>query len=241
MFIRPFVQENGVLHFTLIDPDKQSPQKAAEVAARAEACGSDGIMIGGSIAGYDDTNRTTEAIKKICKLPTILFPSNAESISEQADYIFWMMLMNSRNRRFLVGEQMKAAPLVKKIDIKTIPMGYIVISMSAKQTTVERVGDVDKILPEDIDKVIAYALTAQYYGMECIYLEAGSGADLPIPPKMVNVAKNILDIPVIVGGGIRDPAAARNLVSAGADVVVTGTISEKDLGMFEKTVLAVKG
>ncbi|MCB1985838.1 MAG: geranylgeranylglyceryl/heptaprenylglyceryl phosphate synthase [Burkholderiales bacterium] len=241
MFIKPLVQEKGILHFTLIDPDKQTPQKAAEVAARAEACGSDGIMIGGSTAGYDDTNKTTEAIKQNCTLPTILFPSNAEGISEQADYIFWMMLMNSQDRRFLVGEQMKAAPYVKKLGIKTIPMGYIVVSTSARPTTVESVGDVDRILPEDMDKVVAYALTAQYYGMECIYLEAGSGADLPIPPKMVNVTKNILEIPVIVGGGIRDPEAARKTVLAGADVVVTGTISEKDLGMFEKIVLAVKG
>ena len=240
MFIKPLLQEKGVLHFTLIDPDKQSPQKAAEVAARAEACGSDGIMIGGSTAGYDDTNRTTEAIKENCKLATILFPSNTEGISEKADYIFWMMLMNSLNRRFLVEEQMKAAPIVKKLGIKTVPMGYIVVSTSERQTTVERVGNVDRIMTEDIDKLIAYALTAQYYGMECIYLEAGSGADFPIPPKMVNVAKNNLDIPVIVGGGIRDPVTARNAVSAGADVVVTGTISEKNLGMFEKIVLAIK-
>jgi len=240
MFIKPLVQEKGVLHFTLIDPDKQSSQKAAEVAARAEACGSDGIMIGGSTAGYDDTNKTTEAIKENCTLPTILFPSNAEGISKKADYIFWMMLMNSQNRRFLVGEQMKAAPYVKKLGIKTVPMGYIVVSTSVIPTTVERVGDVDRISPEEVDKVVAYALTAQYYGMECVYLEAGSGADSPIPPKVVNVTKNILDIPVIVGGGIRDPETARNLVSAGADVVVTGTISENNLDMFEKIVLAVK-
>ncbi len=70
---------------------------------------------------------------------------------------------------------------------------------------------------------------------------AGSGADLPIPPKMVGAAKNVLDIPVIVGGGIREPETARKIVAAGADVVVTGTISETNLGMFEKIVLAVKG
>jgi len=240
MFIEALVQTKGVLHFTLIDPDNQSPEKAAEVAASAEAFGSDGIMIGGSTAGYDDINKTAVAIKKNCKLPSILFPSNAAGVSKHADYIFWMMLMNSQNRRFLVGEQMKAAPYVKELGIKTIPMGYIVVSMSARLTTVEQIGDVDKILPEDVDKVIAYALTAQYYGMECVYLEAGSGADMPIPPKMVSTVKNILDIPVIVGGGIRDLEAARMAVSAGADVVVTGTISEKNLGMLEKIVLAIK-
>ncbi len=174
MFIKPLVQAEGVLHFTLIDPDQQSPQKAAEIAASAEIYGSDGIMIGGSTARYDDTNKTVAAIKKSCKRPTILFPANAEGISKHADYIFWMMLMNSQNRKFLVGEQMKAAPYVKQLGIKTIPMGYIVVSTSARPTTVERIGNVDKILPEDIDKVTAYALTAQYYGMECVYLEAGS-------------------------------------------------------------------
>jgi phosphoglycerol geranylgeranyltransferase len=230
----------GKLHFTLIDPDKQLPEAAGELAALAQSQGSDAIMIGGSTAGHDVTDKVTAAIKAKCKLPTILFPSTAAGLSRHADHIFWMMLMNSTNRRFLVGEQMKAAPYIRKLGIGTIAMGYIVVSTSAKPTTVEMVGEVDRIMPSDVDKAVAYALTAQYYGMECVYLEAGSGADKPVPAEMVKAVKAAIFIPLIVGGGIRDPEAAKAAVSAGADVIVTGTIAERDPSKLGGIIKAVK-
>jgi len=239
-FILKLLGEKGVLHFTLIDPDKQTPEAAGGLAFQAEGFGSDAIMIGGSTAGHEVTDKVTAAIKSKSKLPTILFPSTAACLTSHADYLFWMMLMNSQNRRFLVGEQMKAAPLIRKLGIGTIPMGYVVISTSVKPTTVERVGEVDKILPDEVEKAVAYALTAQYYGMECVYLEAGSGAEKPVPPEMVKAVKSALSIPLIVGGGIRDPEAAKAAVSAGADVIVTGTIAERDPKMLREIIAAVK-
>lgn len=240
MFIKPLIKEKGILHFTLIDPDKQSHQIAAEIAAKVESFGSDGIMIGGSTAGFDETDKATLAIKAKCQLPIILFPSRATGISKHADYIFWMMLLNTFNRKFLVGEQMKAAPFIQKSGIKTIPMGYIVVSTSTIPTTVEQVGDIDKLLEEDLDKTIAYALTAQYFGMECVYLEAGSGADKPVPSKMISAVKAALKIPLIIGGGIKTAKAAKEAVSAGADVIVTGTIAEKNIEKLGKIIAAVK-
>jgi len=230
----------GILHFTLIDPDKQPPEAAGRLAGKAEAYGSDAIMIGGSTAGHEVTDRVAAAIKAECGLPTILFPSTAAGLTRHADYIYWMMLMNSMSRRFLVGEQVKAAPYVKKLGIKTIPMGYIVVSMSSKPTTVERVGEVDRILPGEMDKAVAYALTAEYYGMECVYLEAGSGAEKPVPAEMIRAVKKAVTVPLIVGGGIRDAAAAKAAVEAGADVIVTGTIAERDPEMLGNIIRAVK-
>ncbi|MFH1126184.1 MAG: phosphoglycerol geranylgeranyltransferase, partial [Candidatus Altiarchaeota archaeon] len=160
---------------------------------------------------------------------------------QSADFVFWMMLMNSNNRRFLVGEQMKAAIPLSKSRIKPIPMGYVVVSTSSKPTAVEKVGEVDKIGVKDFEKAISYALTAQYYGMECVYLEAGSGAEKPIPEEMIKKVKAALDIPVIVGGGIRDAETAKRKVKAGADVIVTGTIAEKNPKIVEEIILAIKG
>jgi phosphoglycerol geranylgeranyltransferase len=240
-FLKPLISEKGVLHFTLIDPDKQPAEAAGALAAQAESYGSDAIMIGGSTAGHQVTDAITAGIKAKTKLPTILFPSTAAGLTRHADYIYWMMLMNSQSRRFLVGEQMRAAPYVRKLGIKTIPMGYIVVSTSVKPTTVERVGEVDRILPDEADKAVAYALTAEYYGMECVYLEAGSGADKPVPAGMVSAVKQAISIPLIVGGGIRDPQAAKAAVSAGADVIVTGTIAERDPKKLEGIIAAVKG
>jgi phosphoglycerol geranylgeranyltransferase len=241
VFLRPLMEERGrTLHFTLIDPDKQAPEAAGALAAQAESFGSDAIMIGGSTAGHDATDKVAAAVKARCGLPAILFPSTAAGLTRHAGHIFWMMLMNSQNRRFLVGEQVKAAPFIRKLGIGTISMGYIVVSTSAKPTTVERVGEVDRISPADADKAVAYALTAQYYGMECVYLEAGSGADKPVPAEMVAAVRKAIAIPLIVGGGIRDPEAAREAVNAGADVVVTGTIAERDPAMLSGIISAVR-
>ena len=98
------------LHFTLIDPDKQLPSEAASLAALVEEFQSDAIMVGGSTVGHEVVEDVCRRIKELCSLPVILFPNKAESVSAAADYLFFMMLMNSRDPRFLVGEQVKAAP-----------------------------------------------------------------------------------------------------------------------------------
>ncbi|MBD3387887.1 MAG: geranylgeranylglyceryl/heptaprenylglyceryl phosphate synthase [Candidatus Altiarchaeales archaeon] len=234
------ILKGGKTHFTLIDPDNQSPGNAGELAAKAEEYGSDAIMVGGSTAGNEVTDTVTKAIRRSCNLPTILFPSTAAGVSAHADHIFWMMLMNSKNRRFLVGEQMKAAPHLKKMGVDPIPMGYVVISTSREPTTVEKVGEVDRIGEEDIDKAVAYSLTAEYYGMSCVYLEAGSGADKPVPVEMVRTVRGEISVPLIVGGGMRTPDSVVEVVEAGADVIVTGTIAERDPMMLARIISAVK-
>jgi phosphoglycerol geranylgeranyltransferase len=66
--------------------------------------------------------------------------------------------------------------------------------------------------------------------MHFIYLEGGSGAKDPVPPEMIQMVKKIIDIPLIVGGGIRTKAQALAASSAGADVIVTGNIIETTSG-----------
>ncbi len=239
--IDKMLKERGKLHFTLIDPDMQSPARSGELAALAKEFGSDAIMIGGSTAGGSVTDNATKAIKAATDLPTILFPSKATCLSPKADNIFWMMLMNSTDPKFLVGEQMKAAPLLKASGVNPIPMGYIVISTSEESTTVEKVGKVNRIEEDEDDKALAYALCAQYYGMDCVYLEAGSGADKPVSERMISVVKDGLDIPLIVGGGVRDPASAEKVKKAGADVLVTGTILEHDPIIMKAIIDEFKG
>jgi len=235
-----WVKSKGKLHFTLIDPEEQSPEKAGELAAYSESFGSDAIMVGGSTVEGEVVDLCVKAIKEAAQLPVILFPSTAEGVSPNADYIFYMMLANSKSRRFLIGEQVKAAPHIKKFNLKTISMGYIVISTSSTPTAVERVGDVERINENDINSAVAHALACQYYGMSCVYLEAGSGAQKPVGDEMIEAVKEALEIPLIVGGGIRNPETAAAKVSAGADVIVSGNIAEKDSETHRKIVEAVK-
>jgi len=238
--IEDWIKKKGRLHFTLIDPDKQKPEKAGLLARKCAEFGTDAIMVGGSTVSGGIVDDTVREIKKACNLPVILFPSTAAGISPKADYIFWMMLMNSTNRRFLVGEQVKAALPFSKTGVKPIPMGYVVVSTSQKPTTVERVGEVDKIMENDIEKAVSHALAAQYFGMECVYLEAGSGAEKPVPDEMLREVKKNLRIPVIVGGGIKTPEEAKKKAKAGADVIVTGTIVEKNLETVKGIIKAFK-
>jgi len=228
------IKKGKKLHFTLIDPGDQSPEEAAEIAKIAEEAGSDAIMVGGSTKiTRARVSKTIKAIKKVIKrIPVILFPNSAKAISKYADYIFFMMLINSRRIDFLTGEQFKGAPLVKKWKLKTISMGYILVSMSKEPTTVERIADPDQIRKRDFKKAVNYALISQYSGMECVYLEAGSGADEPVLKEMISAVRKAIniEIPIIVGGAIKDGKTAAEKIKAGADIIVTGNIVESEAG-----------
>lgn len=228
------------LHFTLIDPDKQPPAEAAKIARECMSYGTDAIMLGGSTAGREHVNETAAAIKAAVSLPVILFPGSSGGITKYADYIFFMSLLNSKRRKLLVEEQVEGSMLIKASGIKPISMGYIVVSTSQKPTTVERIADLDVIHENDIEKLLKYALAAEYLGMSCVYLEAGSGAEKPVPDEMIRCVRENLAIPIIVGGGIRDAKTASAKLASGADAIVTGTLAEKDTLKVKEIIEAVK-
>ena len=70
--------------------------------------------------------------------------------------------------------------------------------------------------------------------MKLIYLEAGSGANYPVNSKTISEVKKRLDIPLIVGGGIRTKDAIELAYKSGADMVVIGTAFEQNDDFFEE-------
>lgn len=239
--LRELQKKHNKLHFTLLDPENQTPEEAGKKAAECAEYGTDAIMIGGSTVRdkklvYD----TVAEIKKAVTVPTILFPNSAQSMSENADYVFYMMLMNSLDRRFLMSEQIDGARLIKKWGLKTVAMGYILVSMSEKPTTVEKAANLDRITEKDVQKAVDYALAAQYYSMECVYLEAGSGAQRPVPDEIISAVRENIDIPIIVGGGISDARIARQKADAGADAIVNGTATEKHPARIRSIIEALR-
>jgi phosphoglycerol geranylgeranyltransferase len=242
MSINELIKEKeGTLHFTLIDPDRQTQK---ELESRVKTCrqyGTDAFMVGGSSSFSQHLlDKTVQTIKTAVDLPVILFPNSAAALSKYADYIFFMSLLNTDDPRFLINEQVLAAPFIEKTSIHPISMAYIVISTSQKPTTIERRVNLDIIRHNDTKKVLNYALTAQYFGMSCIYLEAGSGADKPIPLSIIKAVKNKIDRPLIVGGGIRCAEQAKDIADAGARVIVTGTIVEQNLSKLKSIIRAIK-
>lgn len=214
------------LHFSLIDPDKQEPNIAGEMARAAEEAGTSAIMVGGStIVSQVQVDECVKAIKEECNLPVILFPSGAKYLSKYADAVFFMSLLNSRNLDYVIREHVKGAPFVKQSGLEPISMGYVIVEPGM---TAGRLGQCDLIKRDDIKTAVGYALAAQYLGMQFFYLEAGSGAKDPVPNEMVRAVKENIDIPLLVGGGIRDTKTAREKARAGADIIVTGTKLEQE-------------
>ncbi len=214
------------LHFSLLDPDKQKPTVAGKIAKAVEDAGSSAIMVGGStLVSQEQVDETVKEIKKNSRLPVILFPSGAKFLSKYADAVFFMSLLNSRNLDYIIREHVKGAPFVKHSGIEPISMGYVIVEPGM---TAGKVGEVDLIKKDDIDSAVGYALASQYLGMDFFYLEAGSGSPTPVSNEMITAVKKSINIPLVVGGGIRDANTAREKARAGADVVVTGTKLEEE-------------
>tara|TARA_B100000959_G_C14998023_1_gene631667 strand:- start:28173 stop:29000 length:828 start_codon:yes stop_codon:yes gene_type:complete len=230
-------------HAILIDPADQASEVAAKRAIAAVSAGSEMILVGGSSdTDMDNVHGTIVAIKEALELvewaasqdaatssdkpaiPVVLFPQGATALSPAADAITFMMLMNSRDPQFLIGEQVRGAPYVKKAGIESIPMGYLICAPGGKAG---EVGKADLIESHEVDRAASYAIAAECLGFRMLYLEAGSGAATPVSQEIIQSARGACNLSLVVGGGIRDGKAARAAAVAGADWVITGNITEE--------------
>lgn len=236
------IKEEGIAHLTLIDPDpvKQSSVDGGQIAKLAAAAGTSGIMVGGSTA-YGIIDETLRLIKDQVKIPVILFPGNVSGLSRLADAVFFMSLLNSRTTYWMIDAQTLAARYIKGFNLEPISMAYLVVQPGG---TAGFVGDA-RLLPRDKPEIaLGYALAAQYMGFQLVYLEAGSGAENAVPLPIIKLVSEELDVPLAVGGGIYTPEQAAAVATAGADIIVQGTIIEKTIlqdkgDLLSKTIKAV--
>jgi phosphoglycerol geranylgeranyltransferase len=170
-------------------------------------------------------DNVTKALQDSVEIPIILFPGNHGGVTKYADAIWFMSLLNSSDPYFLVGAQILGAPVIKKMGLEPLSMGYIIVGEGG---TVSLVGKATPIPLNRSDLAVAHALAAQYFGMHFVYLEAGSGVDNPVSSDIVTAVKDALDIPIIVGGGIRTGEQAKEIVNAGASIIVTGNVLEEN-------------
>jgi phosphoglycerol geranylgeranyltransferase len=181
-------------------------------------------MIGGStLVSVRHLDAVVKGVKHAVDIPVILFPNNITSISRHADAIWFMSLLNSVDPYFIIGAQVLGAPLVKRYSLEPIPLGYIIVGEGGAA------GIIGKAVPIPYNKpelAVAHALAGQYLGMRFIYLEAGSGAKKPVPQEMIRNVKNYIDVPLIIGGGIKSKEQALAAASSGADIIVTGNVIE---------------
>ena len=235
------IKADGTIHMTLIDPEKVTVDAAVKVALSSKNSGTSAIMIGGStFVSQTHLDDVVKAIKSAVELPTILFPNNVTGISSHADAIWFMSLLNSVDPYFLIGAQILGAPLVKKYKIEPLSMGYVIVGEGG---TAGIVGKAIALPYNKPELAAVHALAGQYLGMHFIYLEGGSGASNPVPPEMIYASKQLIDVPLIVGGGIKTKEQALAAATAGADVIVTGNLTESSDAneRISQIITAIKG
>lgn len=225
-YLHEIIEKHKAGYLVLIDPDVCEIEKCAKLACEIERAGADAILLGGSLL-TKDLQPIAIDLKASTSLPIILFPGDSMHLTPHADAVLYMSLISGRNPNYLIGEQVKAAPLIQQYNLEPIPTGYMLIE-GGNRTTVEFMSGTVPIPRNKPDIAGTHALAAQYLGMKMVYLEAGSGAELPVPDDMISKVNSQIEIPLIVGGGIRSPEIAAQKVNAGADFIVTGNILEEN-------------
>jgi len=212
----------------LIDPDfGQDEARLEHTVQRACMAKADLIFVGGSLLTTAAFDRCVRRVKEWSDRPVVLFPGSPAQLSSHADAVLFLSLISGRNPELLIGHHVTAAPMVKALGIEAVPTGYMLVD-GGKPTTVSYVS---QTLPIPHDKpgiAAATALAGSYLGLRTIYLDTGSGAQRTVSPAMISAVRTQVDLPIIVGGGIRDVGTARALCEAGADVLVVGTAFEED-------------
>ena len=211
----------------LIDPDKMRLNNVARVLELAVRADVDYFFVGGSLIVNDMMDYCLDAIREIGTIPAILFPGSPQQINKKADAILLLSLISGRNADLLIGQHVLAAPMLRRSGLEILPTGYMLVDGGAP-TTASYVSNTHPIPSNKEDIAVCTALAGEMLGLKTIYLDAGSGAKNPIPEAMIAAVSQNLNIPLIVGGGMRTPERAAANARAGADIIVVGNALEKD-------------
>lgn len=224
--------ENRKLLAILLDPDKLDLSAVDSLVPKINQSPATHLFVGGSSFDGNHLNDLIISLKQKMKLPVLLFPGNPSQISAEADGILFLQLLSGRNTDYLIGHQVKAVPVLEQTELEIISTGYILIE-SGGETAVERVSKTKPLDRNNLDYAAQTAKAGEFIGNKLIYLEAGSGAQNPVPLDMVSAVAGRISIPLIVGGGIRSKKQIDEAFAAGADMVVIGTAFENDINFFD--------
>ena len=220
-------KENRKIFSVLIDPDKQSEQSLINSINHANKAKVDLILIGGSLLKKDCLDQSISIIKKNSKIPLLLFPGNTMQLSNQADGILLLSLISGRNPEMLIGNHVVSAPFLKKSTLEIIPTGYMLIE-SGKITSASYMSNTVPIPNDKNDIAVSTATAGEMLGLKMIYMDAGSGAKTSVPNEMIQAVASSINIPLIIGGGIKTEKEIKEKFEAGADIIVVGNALEEN-------------
>ena len=213
----------------LIDPDKFNPDLIRLAEENNVSC----FLVGGSELKSNNISAVIKSIKKISGLPVILFPGDETQLSKKADGLLLLSLLSGRNPEYLIEKHLRAAPVIKKMKLSSLPTAYLLIG-GGKVSTTQKVTNTKPLDPKDPSKIIITSLAGEQLGFKAIYLEAGSGAKENVPAALVKKIKQTVTIPVITGGGIDSGKKAKELIKAGANMIVVGNALEKNIHLIKE-------
>lgn len=223
--LRSLRQEGRKAFSVLIDPDEVPLKDVALLGKVLSNSKPFCVLMGGSLVGLPDFDTWVRELRASVGCPVVLFPGHISQLSGEADAILFLSLISGRNPELLIGQHVHAAPQLHRLGLEVIPTGYLLFTTGVP--TAAQYMSQTQPLPMHKPELAAYtALAGCYLGLQVLYLDAGSGADQPIPVEVVRAVRSLVDVPIIVGGGIRTAAHAEALLAAGADMFVVGTALE---------------
>ncbi len=231
-------QLNNKLFSVLIDPDKLTDKDLENIIKACHEAKTDYIFVGGSLLTENIFDNCIKIIKNNCSIPVVIFPGSIIQINENADAILFLSLISGRNAEMLIGKHVVAAPLLKKTPIEIIPTAYMLIE-SGKLTSVAYISNTLPIPHDKNDIAMCTALAGEMLGLKIIFLDAGSGGFNPVSSIMINTVAHAVNIPLIVGGGIKTPEKAIENCKSGADIIVVGNAIEKQSNLISEIAYAV--
>lgn len=215
----------------LIDPDRAGEETLVTAVRLAEEAGVDLFLAGGSLTTVPVAD-VVRRLKELSSIPVVLFPGNLTQLTVEADAVFLLSLISGRNPELLIGSHVIAAPILKNMRDRVIPVGYMLIDCGGG-TSVEYMSQTTPIPSGKNDIAVATALAGEMLGMKAIYLEGGSGAARPVDPSMIKAVRDELTIPLITGGGIDSAVKVEMAFDAGADMVVIGNGCEQNPALIK--------
>lgn len=234
------LKQNGKHGFAvLVDPDKIDPKNMERFAASCNDAKVDFLFIGGSLVLQHQIGLCINIFKENSDIPVLLFPGNPAQVTPEADALLYLSLISGRNAELLIGQHVVSAPMVRNSGLEILSTGYMVID-GGVPTTVSYMSHSHPIPSDKSDIALCTAWAGEMQGKHLIYMDAGSGAQLPISEKMIQKVSSNISIPLIVGGGIKTTEKVIANCKAGADVIVVGNAIEKDSSLIKDLSAATK-
>lgn len=218
-------KNNTPMLAVLVDPDKI--ERIDRIASLCQEKQVDIILVGGSLIHKGNVDETIEALKKHYQGAILIFPGDFSQASSKADAILFLSLISGRNADLLIGKHVLFAPQIKSSGLETIPCGYILVN-EGTPTSVEYMSHTIPVPHNKPELAAVTAMTGEMLGLQCMYMESGSGAEHEVSTEMISQVAKAISVPLIIGGGIRTQKQIDAAYKAGANVVVVGTAIEED-------------